>query len=167
MFRDLISECRVSLSEEGEENQPVKAPRKHKHERASEKVAHLLSAPIEGMSRKKLLKLIPHLMHHFEKGHGSGEGDYRTVDADELATLGRHAERISAHAHGVKRMPGPVHHLSSHLCNHVANAHDRMSKYWADNGNEEEAELHGNESAKFRAAHKEHGKKARRHGYGY
>jgi hypothetical protein len=177
MFRSLITECRSVLVEDGEEEsadkpQTVntaevapKAKRRNKHDRAAHKVGDLLGTPPQNLSRKKMLKMIPHMMHHFEKGHGAGEGDYRTVDADDLATLGRHASNISAHANAMLRMPGPAHHMASHLCNHVANAHDRMSKYFKMNADDESAELHSNECEKHRSLAADHRKKARRHGH--
>lgn len=119
------------------------------------------------MSRKKMLKTIPHLHHHFEKGHGKGDGDYRTVDLDDLKTLSRHAEQISNDANAVMRMPGPAHHLAGHLCKHVANAHERMSKYWTDNGDDESAELHSSDCAKYNEKAKHHHKVSMRHGHGY
>jgi hypothetical protein len=167
MFKSLISECLAYLSEAGEENQPVKAPRKHKHDRAAERTGHLLNTPLSSMSRRKMLKTIPHLHHHFEKGHGKGEGDYRTVDLDDLNTLSKHAEQISNDANAIMRMPGPAHHLAGHLCKHVASAHERMSKYWTDNSDNESAELHGSESAKYGDMAKHHHKVSKRHGYGY
>lgn len=171
MLRSLIAEVRSELRVEAEEPADDPAPaaaekpkRKNKHDRAAHKIGHLLGTPPHQLSRKKMLKMVPHMMHHFEKGHGAGEGDYRIHDADDLATLSRHAENISAHAHGMTRMPGPAHHMSSHLCKHVANAHDRMSKYWKDQGNEESAELHSKHAEKFHALCADHKKKARRHG---
>lgn len=176
MFRSLINEFRSVL--EAEEATPAaekpevntaevapKAKRKNKHDRAAHVVGHVLGTPPQNLSRKKMLKSVRHMMHHFEKGHGAGEGDYRTVDANDLATLGRHAQNISAHANSMARMPGPAHHMATHLCNHVANAHDRMSKFFKMNADEESAELHGNESKKHRELAADHRKKARRHGH--
>lgn len=174
MFRSLIAECRMELTEEEAAEEPEtpstdstvpKATRLNKHDRAAHKIGHLLGTPPQQLSRKKMLKMVPHMMHHFEKGHGAGEGEYRIVDINDLATLGRHAENISAHANSIRRMPGPAHHMASHLCHHVANAHDRMAKYFKSNADEESAELHSNESAKHRALSIDHKKKARRHGY--
>lgn len=176
MFRSLITECRSVLTEEPEvKSQPeggkaqpageYKSVRLNKHDRAAKKVGYMLSTPPEELSRKKLLKLIPHLNHHFEKGHGKGEGDYGTVDVGDLTTLGRLATGISNHANSVKRMPGPAHHLAAHLMHHVANAHDRMSAWGKDNGDDESAELHANESGKFRHLSHHHRKIARRHGF--
>ena len=161
MLRSLINECRSELLEDAA---IAATPRKSKHDRSAEKVGYALSTPPENISRKKMLKLVPHLHNHFEKGHGKGDGDYRTVDANDLATLGRHAEAISNHANSMKRMPGPAHHLAAHLCGHVANANDRMSNYWKDNGNDESAELHGTECAKHNGLARHHHKVARRHG---
>lgn len=177
MFRSLIVECRSTLTEaevakqpEGGKAQPegeYKTVRLNKTDRAAKKVGHLLSTPPEALSRKKMLKMIPHMQHHFEKGHGKGEGDYGVVDVGDLTTLGRLATGISNHANSVQRMPGPAHHLAAHLTNHVANCHDRMSAWGKDNGDDESAELHSNESGKFRHISNDHTKKARRHGFGY
>jgi hypothetical protein len=175
MFRPLITECRSVLEDaethpqpEGGKPQPegeYKAVRLNKHDRAAHKIGYLLSTPLPDMSRKKMLKLVPHMHHHFEKGHGKGEGDYGVVDVGDLAALGRHAQEISNHANAVMRMPGPAHHLASHLTGHVANIHDRMSKFGRDNSDDESAELHANESGKFRHLSHHHRKIARRHGY--
>jgi hypothetical protein len=162
MLRSLINECRAELFEDAA---IAATPRKNKHDRAAGKVGYVLSTPPENISRKKMLKAVSHMYHHFEKGHGKGDGDYRTVDLDDLTTLGRHAEAISNHANSVTRMPGPAHHFAAHLCGHVANAHERMGRYWNDNGNEESTELHGNECAKHGALSKHHHKVAKRHGY--
>jgi hypothetical protein len=160
MLRSLINECRAVL----EDAAIAATPRKSKHDQAAERVGYALATPPENISRKKMLKLVTKMHHHFEKGHGSGEGDYRTVDANDLATLGRHAEAISNHANSVTRMPGPAHHFAAHLCGHVANAHGRMSSYWKDNGDDESAELHGSECEKHGALSKHHHKVAGRHG---
>jgi hypothetical protein len=160
MLRSLINECRAVL----EDAAVAATPRKSKHDQAAERVGYALSTPPENISRKKMLKLVTKMHHHFEKGHGSGEGDYRTVDANDIATLGRHAEAISNHANSVTRMPGPAHHFAAHLCGHVANAHNRMSNHFKNNGDEESAELHGNECAKHSALSKHHHKVASRHG---
>jgi hypothetical protein len=176
MFRSLITEFRsvIESDEGGDAAKPQtvntaevapKAKRRNKHDRAAHKIGDLLGTPPQNLSRKKMLKMIPHMMHHFEKGHGAGEGDYKTVDVDDLATLGRHAQNISSHANAMMRMPGPAHHMASHLCNHVANAHDRMSKFFKMNADEESAELHSNESEKHRSLAADHRKKARRHGH--
>jgi len=176
MFRSLISEMRSVLGEDDEMEEPEtpstastvsgdKPKRMNKHDRAAHKIGHMLGVHPSQLSRKKMLKMVPHMMHHFEKGHGAGEGDYRIVDQNDLATLGRHAQNISSHANSMRRMPGPAHHMAAHLCNHVANAHDRMAKYFKMNADEESAELHGNESAKHRELAVDHKKKARRHGY--
>jgi len=176
MFRSLINECR-SVLEDGEESadKPAvntaevapKAKRRNKHDRAAHKIGELLGTHPGNLSRKKMLKMVRHMKHHFEKGHGAGEGegDYKTVDADDLATLGRHAVDVSSHANAMMRMPGPAHHMASHLCNHVANAHDRMSKFFKMNADEESSELHGNECEKHRSLAADHRKKARRHGH--
>lgn len=176
MFRSLITECRSVLEadEGGDAAKPQtvntaevapKPQRRNKHDRAAHKIGELLGTPPQNLSRKKMLKMVRHMKHHFEKGHGAGEGDYKTVDSNDLATLSRHATNISAHADSMRRMPGPAHHMASHLCNHVANAHDRMSKWSKSQGNEEEAELHGKECESHRQRAAEHRKKARRHGF--
>lgn len=178
MFRSLITECRSVLIEdaaptaqpEGGKPQPegeYKPVRLNKNDRAAKKVGHLLGSPPESLSRKKMLKMIPHMQHHFEKGHGKGEGDYGVVDVADLTKLGRLATGISNHANTVQRMPGPAHHLAANLTNHVANCHDRMSAFGKDTGDDESADLHSNESGKFRTMSHDHVKKARRHGFGY
>jgi len=166
MFRSMIAECRSELLED--DAAPAAKPvRKCKNDRCAEGIGHLLATPLANMSRKKMLKMIPRLHHHFEKGHGKGDGDYRTVDLDDLNTLGRHAEKISNDANSVMRMPGPAHHLAGHLCKHVANAHERISSYFKDNGNDESAELHSSDCAKYGDLAKHHHKVSRRHGFGY
>lgn len=166
MFRSLIVECRSELGESEEpEVGPDTPKRMNKHDRAAAKVGHLLSLSPEHVGRKKALKMVPHMHHHFENGHGKGEGEYRTVDQDDLKDLSRHGEAYSVHAVSVKRSPGPHHHLAANLNKHVANCHDRMSKYFQDNGQDEEAELHSSECDKHRSLSKQHGKVASRHGY--
>lgn len=167
----MIEDVRGILGEEEQAaTQPegeYKGVRLNKTDRASHKVGYLLSTPPEDMSRKKMLKMIPHMQHHFEKGHGKGEGEYGTVDTDDLATLGRKAVDISNHANSVTRMPGPANHLAAHLTKHVANCHDRMSQFWRGSEDDESADLHANEAGKFHHLSHEHSKKARRHGFGY
>lgn len=176
MFRSLITECRSVLEadEGGDAAEPQtvntaevapKAKRRNKHDRSAHKIGELFGTHPGNLSRKKMLKMVRHMKHHFEKGHGAGEGDYKTVDADDLATICRHAVNISSHANAMMRMPGPAHHMASHLCNHVANAHDRMSKHCKMNADDESAERHGNESEKHRQLAADHRKKARRHGH--
>jgi len=166
MFESIIQECRFAIDESDDESAVV-ATRKNKHDRSAERVGHLLQTSFHDISRKKLLKTIPHLHHHFEKGHGQGDGEYRTVDVDDLAELSKHAERISQHANDVMRMPGPAHHLASRLCGHVANIHGRMNTWALDNNEAESAEMHGGECAKHTALAKHHKKVALRHGFGH
>jgi hypothetical protein len=174
MFRSLISECRTELIEDGmpeadmeDADKPAPAasgaPRKNKHDRAAERMGFILATPLANMSRKKMMKMIPHLMHHFTKGHGK-PGDDGSVDANDLATLSRHAQHISDQANGVRRMPGAAHHLAGHLTRHVADCHDRMVKAKKMQDLADEADLHANEGAKFRQLSKHHKMTARRHG---
>lgn len=172
MFRSLISECRAELHEGDSPDVPEadmeaaelgKPVRKHKHDRASERVGALLSTPLANMSRKKMMKLIPHLLHHFTKGHGKG-GEDGSVDMDDLMTLSRHAQHISDQANGIRRMPGAAHHLAGHLLRHVADCHDRMASCAKSSGRDEDCDLHTNEGAKYRQLSKHHKMTARRHG---
>jgi hypothetical protein len=176
MFRSLISEMRSVLgeAEDDKAEAPAEKPaaaaadkpkRANKHDRAANKIGQMLGVHPGQMSRKKMLKMVRYMKYHFEKGHGCGDGEHGTVDCDDLVTLGRHAGNISAHANSMKRMPGPAHHMAAHLLNHVANAHDRMAKYFKMNADEESAELHSHQSAKHRELSVDHKKKARRHGY--
>ena len=171
MFRSLISECRAELHEtEGADMAAEKpaapssgAPRKNKHDRAAERMGFILGTPLANMSRKKMMKMIPHLLHHFTKGHGKG-GEDGSVDMDDLMTLSRHAQHISDQANGVRRMPGAAHHLAGHLMRHVADCHDRMSKCAKNSGRDEDCDLHTRESEKYRQLSKHHKMTARRHG---
>ena len=170
MFRSLISECRNEVLEDddmedvGEPATPsTGTSRKSKHDRASERIGFILGTPLANMSRKKMMKMIPHLMHHFTKGHGKPD-EMGAVNSDDLATLSRHAQHISDQANGVRRMPGAAHHLAGHLMRHVADCHDRMAKATKRAGQEEEAGIHANEGAKFRQLSKHHKMTARRHG---
>ena len=170
MFKQLINECR-SVFEDAEPPAPAQPEGEYngvklgKNDKASERVGYLLSTPLEDMSRKKMLKLVPHLDHHFTKGHGAGEGENGVVDMNDLSTLGRHAETISNQAHAIVRMPGPAHHLASTLCNHVADAHAKMSGAAEQDEDVEGASLHANEHGKFKHIAHQHRKVARRHGY--
>lgn len=176
MFRSLISDCRAEiLEQEAPSDDHPEAqtpptddgggqPRKNKHDRAAERIGFVLSVPLGGMSRKKMMKMVPHIAHHFEKGYGKGEGEFGVVDADDLSTLGRHAQHISDQANQIRRMPGAAHHLAAHLMKHVANAHERMA-HAAHAGKQKEAEdLHANEHERFRGLQKHHKLQARRAG---
>lgn len=172
MFRPLIDAFRAELQEDDasgtsasipEVEAESKAPKRNKHDRASDKMGYLLSTPLAAMSRKKMMKMIPHLLHHFTKGHGKPAED-GSVDRDDLATLGRHAKHISDQANGIRRMPGAAHHLAGHLTRHVADCHDRMAKVMKMADQDEDADLHSNEGAKFRELSKHHKMTARRHG---
>jgi len=173
MFRPLIDAFRAEIQEDDasgtsstdrpEPEGESSTPKRSKHDRSSEKMGYLLSTPLAAMSRKKMMKMIPHLLHHFTKGHGK-PGEDGSVDSDDLATLGRHAKHISDQANSIRRMPGAAHHLAGHLMRHVADCHDRMAKAKKMSAENEDADLHANEGAKFRALSKAHQKVARRHG---
>jgi hypothetical protein len=134
-------------------------------DRAAHKVGKLLSMDPAHLSRRQMRKMLPHLSVHFTKGYGKGDGDAGVVDAHDLATLGSYAEKLSAHAHGTKRMCGPAHVLASKVCSHVADAHERMSSHHGGAGAEKEAGHHGGEHDKYKTLARGHRLIARRHGY--
>lgn len=173
MLKSLINECRFELSENDETPEPdnkdpgasYKSVRLNKIDRAANKVGKLLSMDPAHLSRRQMRKMLPHLSVHFTKGYGKGEGDAGVVDAHDLATLGRYAEKLSAHAHGMKRMCGPAHQLASSVCGHVAGAHERMSGHHRGAGAEKDAEHHSAEHDKYKTLARAHRLIARRHGY--